>query len=156
MRGRENAAAAMFESRWTMRALRRVDAELCQAVEEQRSLFAEALLVGGEVEVVEHGEAMCRGWAVAVRRLEEAQEPDESYFLGQDSRTGIQVAVGPSSAATARVRELHGDRVIWLTPDEVAAMFAGLQDVAKVKALWPGAEITRIERYPDEPAQGEE
>jgi hypothetical protein len=66
----------------------------------------------------------------------------------------MMVAIGNQRSASARVRELHGDRVVWLTPDEVAAMFVGLQSVATVKSLWPGSEIARVvERYPDEPAQ---
>lgn len=33
-------------------------------------------------------------------------------------------------------------------------MFAGLQGVAQVKALWPDSEVVRVvERYPDQPAQ---
>lgn len=148
---RESAAAAAFESRWTMRALKRVDVELCQAVDEQRQLFHEAILTGEDDQIREHGEAMCRGWQATVVRMEQAGEPDDSYMLGQSH--GVMVAIGSQRSASARVRELHGDRVVWLTPDEVAAMFAGLQGVAEVKALWPGAEITRVERYPDEPAQ---
>lgn len=154
MHDQVSAAAVAFESRWTMRALRRVDADLAQALDEQRHLFHEAILIGEDDEVRQQGEAMCRGWVAAVRRLEDAQEPDDAYQLGQDNRTGLQVAVGPASASAARVRELHGERIIWISPDEVAAMFAGLQGVAHVKALWPGAEITKvIDRYPDEPAQ---
>lgn len=148
---KESAAAAVFESRWTMLALRRVDAELCQAVDEQRELFHEALLLGEDDQIREHGEAMCRGWQAAVARMEQAGEDDDAYLLGQDG--GMMVAIAAQRSAAARVRELHGERVVFLTPDEVAAMFAGMQTVAKVKALWPGAEITRIERYADEPAQ---
>lgn len=150
----ESAAAAVFESRWTMRALRRVDPDLCQAVDEQRALFHEAILTGEDDAIREHGDAMCRGWAAAVLRMEQAGEADDAYMLGQSG--GIVVAIGSQRSAAARVRELHGERVIWLTPDEVAAMFGGLQSVAMVKALWPGAEITvAVERYPDEPAQGD-
>lgn len=162
----ECAAAAAFESRWTLRALRRVDAELYEAVCDQRSLFHEALITGEDAAVREHGEAMCRGWAAAVRRLEEAAEPDDAFLLGQDTRTGLKVAISDQRAASARVRELHGERVCFLTPDEVAAMFAGLQGVAAVKALWPNSEVIEVreraplgappepvELYPDEPAQ---
>lgn len=155
MLAQESAAAAMFESRWTMRALRRVDVELCQAVEEQSGLFHEAILTGEDDQIREHGEAMCRGWQAAVVRMEQAGEPDDCYQIGFDPGSGMTVAIAAQRSASARVRDLHGDRVIFVTPDEVAAMFAGMQTVAKVKALWPGAEITRIERYADEPAQEE-
>jgi hypothetical protein len=151
MIGCESAAAAAFESRWTMRALKRVDADLCQAIDEQRALFHEAILTGEDDQIKEHGEAMCRGWQAAVVRMEQAGEPDDSYVLG--SSGGVMVAIGSQRSASARVRELHGDRVVWLTPDEIAAMFVGMQTVATVKALWPGAEIVCVDRYPDEPAR---
>lgn len=154
---RASAAAAVFESRWTRGALRRVDGALAEAVEDQLSLFHEALVIGDGAQVQLHGEAMCRGWSAAVRACEAAQEPDDAYVLGFDPTTGTRVAIGAQRAAEARVRELHGDTVVWLTPDEVAAMFVGLQSiglVARVKALWPGAKLIHIvERYPNEPAQ---
>lgn len=153
-------AASAFESRWTMRALKRVDADLYEAIDDQLSMFHEALLKGEDSEIREHGEAMCRGWVAAVSKMEQLNEPDDAVMLGQDSKTGMVVAIGNQKAATQRVRELHGERVVFLTPDEVASMFAGMQIVAKVKALWPGAEIEEvrskyIERYSDEPAQEE-
>lgn len=152
------AAAVPFESRWTMRALARVDVELHQAVEEQHQLFHEAIMGGESGQLREHGEAMCRGWAAAAARMDRAGEPDDAYFIGQDSRTGLRVAIGDQRAAATRVRDLHDERVVWLTPDEVAAMFAGLQGVAQVKALWPDSEITevrpkRVDLYADHAAR---
>lgn len=155
-----SAAAATYESRWTMRALKRVDADLCEAIEDQQSMFHTALITGEDEQIIEHGEAMCRGWSAAVTRMEQANELDDAYVLG--FHNGVTVAIGSQRSASARVRELHGDRVVWLTPDEVACLFAGLQDVAKVKSLWIDAEIVgirnklvsaAIELFPDEPAQ---
>jgi hypothetical protein len=42
------------------------------------------------------------------------------------------------------VRELHGESVSWITPDEVAALLANVEafkPVAAIKRLFPGAEI---------------
>ena len=160
MMQREAAAAQAFESRWTRQALRRADPELHQALEEQGSYFQQALVTGEDDAIVEHGEAMIRGWQVAVSRMASADEEDDAYLIGEDPKSGTTVAISRQRASGDRVRELHGERVIFLTPDEVAAMFAGLQTIATVKALWHGAEITGckpkpIERYPDEPAQEE-
>jgi len=130
---------------------------LAEAVEDQISLFHEALVCGQDADVSEHGAAMCRGWAAAVAAAERAALEDDAYLLGQSG--GVMVAIGPQRAAETRVRDLHGDRAIWLTPDEVAALVAGLQcvgAVAKAKALWPGAEIiSLVERYADEPGAAE-
>lgn len=172
----ECVAAAAFESRWTLRALRRVDGELCEAIEDQLSLFHEALVTASdEALIVEHGEAMCRGWSAAVRRMESAAEPDDAYLLGICVKTGLKVAISDQRAASARVREVHGERAIFMTPDEAAAMVAGLQGIAAVKALWPNSEVIEVrgkgalavppeaggppglvELYPDEPAQEDE
>jgi hypothetical protein len=43
---RENAAAAVFASRWTRQALRWVDPTLDRLLDEQRVLFSEALGTG--------------------------------------------------------------------------------------------------------------
>jgi hypothetical protein len=147
--------ASLYESRWTLTALRRVDPDLYEAVEDQRGMFHEAVLTGEDDKTIEQqGEAMCRGWLAAIARMEQSGAVEDAIMLGHDFNTGIVVAIGNQKAAMARVIEMHGTNAVFLTPDEVAAMFAGLQGVAKVKALWPGAEITKvINRYPDEPAQ---
>jgi len=147
--------AELYESRWTLNALRRVDPDLYEAFDDQRTMFHQAVLTGEDDNIVrEHGEAMCRGWDAALARMEQSGAVEDVVMLGQDFNTGTVVAIGNQKAAMSRVIELHGSNAVFLTPDEVAAMFAGLQGVAQVKALWPGAEITRvINKYPDEPAQ---
>ena len=148
----ETAQAAMaLESRWTMLALRRVDADVARRLHEQRNLFDAACFSGTEAEIADHGAALCRGYAMAVRLLEQAGEPDDAYLIGQCPVSGTKVAIGHQRAAAQRVRDLHGDRVVWLTPDECARMLSAYQTLARVKQLWPGAET--IERYPDEPDQ---
>ena len=146
--GEVSSAAAQFESRWTMLALRRVDEGLARRLHEQRGLFDEACFAGEGSEVEEHGAAMCRGYAAAVRALTSADEPDDAYLLGSDPASGLKVAIGSQKAAVARVREIHGQDVIWLTPDEVAALMASVEAfkfVGAVKQLFPGAEV--IQRY---------
>lgn len=149
-------AALPLERRWTWLALRRVDGDLARRLHEQRGLFDQACVTGSDDEVATHGAAMCRGYAAAVRSLEQADEPDDAYQIGQDSLTGLKVAIGQQKAAVDRVRELHGDRVVWVTPDEVAKLMASVEQfkfVGAVKQLFPGSEI--IDRYPDEPAKAD-
>jgi len=63
---REYKAAAEFKSRWTLSDLRQADERLHKAVvEQQRNLNNALLLQGDEAEIVEHAEAMGRGWYVA-------------------------------------------------------------------------------------------
>jgi hypothetical protein len=142
------SAALPFESRWTGLALRRVDPGLSLRLHEQRGLFDQACITGSAAEVETHGAAMCRGYAAAVRVLEQAGAEDDAYMIGSDPATGLKVAVGHQRAAVDRVREIHGQDVIWITPDEVAALMASVEAfkfVGAVKQFFPGVEV--IQRY---------
>lgn len=139
-------AAAPFESRWTMLALRRLEPDLASRLHEQRSLFDEACIKGDSGDIEEQGAAMCRGYLAAVRVLEAAAEPDDAYMLGSDPDSGLKIAVGMQKAALARVRELHGQDVIWITPDEVACLMRSVETfktLAAVKQVFPTAELIR-------------
>lgn len=149
-------SALVFESRWTMLALQRVDPGIAKRLREQRGLFDQAVVTGTSDQIEEQGSAMCRGYAAAVRALEAAATPDDAYLLGMDSQTGMRVAIGEQKAAVARVREIHGQGVVWITPDEVAKLMGSVEAfkfVGAVKKLFPGAEV--IDRYPDEPAKAD-
>jgi hypothetical protein len=150
-------AALPFEARWTLAALRRVDRDLHRRLLDQRVLFDQALVTGTAQDIEVHGAALCRGYAIAIQALERAAEPDNAYVLGQDMRSGFRVAIGQQKAAAQRVREVHGDKVMWVTPDEVAAIVANLESfkpIALIKRLFPGAEILDVR--PGEPAKGDE
>jgi hypothetical protein len=147
-------AARHFESRWTLRSLWRIDPALHERLRRQIAKWDQALVTGTDEELEEQTAAMCRGWRAVARRMEEADIPDDAYLMGVCPKTGLRVAIGDQLAAMDRVRELHGDEVVWLTPAEVATMLAGAQALASVKALFPGAEI--IDLYPTEPTSESE
>lgn len=149
-------AASALERRWTTMALKRVDADVAQRLREQRGLFDEVCISGSADEIEGHGAAMCRGYAAAIRALEAAGEPDDAYLLGQDPRSGFRVAIGHQKAAAERVGEVCGAQTVWVTPDEVAAVLAGLEGfkaLAAIKRIFPGAEIVDV--HPGEPAKAE-
>lgn len=151
-------AAAAFESRWTIAALRRVDPDLCARLLEQRALTDEALVTGSLDEARKHAAAMCRGYAAVARRLDEAKVEDDAYLVGFDSTTGTRIAIGEQRAAAERVREIHGERIVWVTPDELAALVASLEAfkaIALVKSYFPGAEYRPIDTYADQPAKAD-
>jgi hypothetical protein len=140
-------AATPFESRWTLAALKRVDPDTHRRLLEQRSLFDQVMVTGSAGEVEAHGAAMCRGYRKAVQVLEQAGTSDDAYLLGQDPRSGFRVAIGEQKAAAGRVREIAGAAVVWITPDEVAAILANLEafkPTAAIKRLFPGAEILDV------------
>jgi hypothetical protein len=111
---------------------------------------------GSTADVELHGAATCRGYKKAFQMLEGAAEPDDAYQLGQDPRTGFRVAIGHQKAVAARVRELHGEDVAWIMPDEVAAIVssAAFEPVAAIKRLFLGAEIHDIR--PRDPAKSDD
>lgn len=149
-----SSAAAAFERRWTWLALKRVDPDLARRFAEQRDLFDAALVTGEPNDIELHGAATCRGYAALVTAMERAREPDDAYMVGQDPKSGFKVAVGQQKAAAQRVAELHGSSVVWITPDEVAALMAGIEgfkQIASIKRLFPGAEI--IDMHPGEAAK---
>ena len=146
---RVSDAAAPFESRWTLTALHRTDPELHDRLFDQQGLYHQALVTGEADDVEEQSAAMCRGWAAVTRVMEAASVPDDAYVLG--FHAGTRVAIGEQKHAIARVRELHGAPVIWITPDEVAALVAGLEAIKTAKSLWPDAETIRL--YPNQAAQ---
>jgi hypothetical protein len=152
MQRQASDAAMLLESRWTFATLRRRNPDIARRLHEQRNLFVEACVRGSAREIKEHGEALCRGYALAARVLEEAGEHDDAYMLGIDPVTGAKVAIGQQRDVIPRVRQLHGQDVIWLTPDEVARIVCGIESfkvaIVAVKRTFPGAEI--VHRYEDE------
>ena len=137
--------------------MKRVDAGIHRRLFDQRGLFDQALITGTPEDIELHGAALCRGYAIAIQTLERAAEPDQAYMLGQDSRTGFRVAIGQHKAGATRVRELHGDTVIFITPDEVATTIANIEafkPIATIKRLFPGAEV--IDVRPHEPVKEDE
>lgn len=149
-------AALPFESRWTLAALKRVDAGIHRRLFDQRGLFDQVLITGTPEEIELHGAALCRGYAVAIQTLERVAEPDDAYMLGQDSRTGFRIAIGQQKAAK-RVRELHGNAVTLMAPDEVATIIANIEafkPITAIKRLFPGAEVLDVR--PHEPAKDDQ
>ena len=147
-----STAAALFERRWTWLALRRVDDDLATRLHEQRGLYNEACVTGAPQDITEHGAALCRGYAAALKTMEDAGEPDDAYLLGQCPTTGLKVAVGHHPGSIGRIAKMHGSDVIWISPDEIATLMATAEAFTRVAALkraFPGAEVVNV-RYAGE------
>jgi hypothetical protein len=155
--GEVQAAASVFEGRWTLGALARVDAELAQRMADQIADYQEAMVTGTIADVKEHVAGMKRGYNKCARVCEAAGVEDDAYLLGLDSMTGMRVAIGDRKASGPRVAELHGDRVTWLTPDECAKLWAsieGLRRVDAIKSAFAGAEVRDFRPHTREWAAG--
>jgi hypothetical protein len=138
-------AESAFRSRWRLGTLRRIDAELHALLVEQIDLFNISLVTGSATEAREHAQAMVRGWRAACAALEAPLKPDDAYLVGFDPNTGTRVVVAEQLASVARVQSVAGERVVLVTPDEVARMVAGMAIVAEAKRFFPDAEIMSVQ-----------
>lgn len=150
-----SAARGAYEARWSLRRLQTVDPDLHRRLVEQVDIFDRTLFHADDAdEITTHGEATCRGWAAAIAAMERTGEADDAYMIGCDPRSGVKVAIGDAARGPDRVGELHGDSVTWLTPDEVATLYAateGFKAIDAIKRRAPGAEL--IDRRPADPAK---
>ena len=140
---RVSEVAKLFEGRWMLHSLKRIDAALWERFCCQKSDYEAALVQGDADEVEDEAAAMIRGWQAVTARMIDANEPDDAYQLGVDPKTGTRVVIGWSPHSQAVV----GDGAVWLSPHEVAALFGGLERIAAVravKAAFPGDEITKV------------
>lgn len=145
-----NDAAAAFERRWTLGALRRLDAELHAKLLRQKDRYSQALVTGTLADARKHAEGMERGWNAAVTAMEGAQAPEDAYWVGQ-AKNGQKIAITQQRTAMGRVQEVHGNNVAVFTPDELADLVVGFELVKQAKELFPDAEIINV--YPGEPAK---
>lgn len=140
---RQSHAAAAFEARFTMNALKCQAPELHEALEDQRGMFHESLVTGTDAEIIKQGEAMCRGWHAAIIAMEKSGIANDAIHIGEFG--GVQVAIGRQQKAPPEFREQYGDEVTWLSPREVAALYMQVHCVAHpAKLLWPDAEIIEV------------
>lgn len=142
-------AEQAFTSRWRMSTLKRIEPDLYEALVDQKRLYDIALITGTDTEAREQASAMVRGWKAACARLEAPLQPDDAYFVGLDGRTGTYVVIGDHPASAARVQahpRYAGVNAVFMTPDEVAAIVAGMQTLSAVKLAFPDAEV--IEMHP--------
>lgn len=139
-------AETAYRSRWRLSTLQRVNADLHQALSEQIDLYNQALVTGSDKECRVQSEAMVRGWRAACAALESPMLPDDAYLVGMDYNTGTRVVIAEQKASVARAQVKDGERVVMVTPDEVARMVAGMGIFAEVKSLFPDAELLQIEK----------
>lgn len=137
-------AEAAFRSRWRMSTLKRINPELHELLAEQIELYNHSLVTGSDDETRDHAGAMVRGWRAACAALESPLQADDAYLVGVDWNTGTRVVISDSKVSVARVQSLKGEKVVMLSPDEVARMFAGLNILAEAKSCFPDAEIVEI------------
>lgn len=137
-------AERSFSSRWRLSTLQRVDPDLHARIVEQRDLYDAAMLMGSDEDVKVQSEAMVRGWRAACQRMEQPLQPDDAYLVGTNLDTFTRVVIGHHKGSAARQQVQDGHTVIFITPDEVAAMFGAMTALKTVKELFPDSEILNV------------
>lgn len=132
-------AEEAFLQRWRLSSLARIDQELHDLLQEQRHLFENALFGRNENETELQAGATVRGWKAAIACMVEATAPDDACLYGVDHATGTVVAIGERGRSGYQVKE--GQRLVFVTPDEVAKMVAGIGLLIEVKQVFPDAEV---------------
>jgi hypothetical protein len=138
-------AETAFRSRWRLSTLKRVNGDLHDMLAEQIDLYNTALVTGSDAEARTQAQAMVRGWRAACSALESPLLPDDAYLVGWDLNTGMRVVIADQKTAIGRVQSIKGERVMLVTPDEVARMMAAWSVIGEVKALFPDAEVLGVD-----------
>jgi hypothetical protein len=137
-------AEDMFLGRWRLSSLAAVDPELYERLKEQRTLFDVALFGSEPRETQSQAEATVRGWKAACALMDGLSAPDDAFQYGTDPTTGTVVAIGIRPPSDGRLQLKKGQRVIFVTPDEVAKLVAGAGLLASIKHAFPDAEILNV------------
>lgn len=137
-------AEAAFHSRWRMSSLKRIDADLHEAVTEQQELYGSACVIGTDAEARLQSEAMVRGWNAACRAMETAQAPDDAYMMGMDDASGLQVVIAEHKGSRDALAKRYGEPLVVITPSEVASLLASVEIIKSVKQHFPDAEVLRV------------
>lgn len=150
-------AEQAFRSRWRLLTLAKLNPELHQLLVEQIGLYDRALVTGSDQDARDQAEAMVRGWRAACSALESPLQPDDAYLTGWDPNTNTIVVIAECSGSGARAQIAAGQKIICVTPDEVAKIVAGVNMIAQAKNLFPDAEVVRFEAglREDEQAAGD-
>lgn len=141
-------AESAFRSRWRLGTLARANPDLHSALVEQIDLYNAALVTGSATDAREHAAAMVRGWCAACSALESPLLPDDAYLTGFDPSTGTRVVIAEQQASAGRIQRVAGDRVVIVTPDEVARMVAAAAIVAECKVFFPDTELVAVHTSP--------
>lgn len=137
-------AETAFRSRWRLATLARLDPELHGLLCEQIDLYQRSLVTGSDDEARDQAGAMVRGWRAAVAALESPLQADDAYLTGWDENTNTIVVIAECSGSGARAHVEKGQKIVVVTPDEVAKIVAGLNIVMQAKGLFPDAEVVRF------------
>lgn len=138
-------AETAFRSRWRLQTLRRIDEDLHGRLTEQIQLYERSLVTGSDEEAQDQAEAMIRGWRAACAAMESQLQKDDAYLTGWDHNTNTIVVIANCRESGPRAERVLGQKVITITPDEVAKVIAGLNIIAEAKSLFPDAEVISFE-----------
>lgn len=155
-------AAAEMEAKWGCDRLRLlVSSELREKFDRQRYLFNQAIWHGDLEAVRREAWRMVNAW----QALDRAAAADGKQPLDPQvweiplidpgmpddpDRAAYVAAIVPDAACAGRV-VADGRKVVVYTLEEIGRLLANYPQIAKAKAVFPGAEIVAVRRSVDDP-----
>jgi hypothetical protein len=144
--------ACEMEAKWGADRLRLlVGPELREKFDRQRYLLNQAVWHGELEAVRRESERMVRAWLALDAAAVAAGASKLSPMVWEVALAdGSVAAIVPSDEHAAEVRA-DGRQVAVYTLDEVGRLLVAFPDIAKAKAVFPGAEVTAIAKRVSDP-----
>ena len=154
--------AAEMEAKWGVDRLRLlVDPKLREKFDRQRYLFNQAIWHGELEQVRTEANRMVNAWLALDRAATAAGKlplnpqvweiPVSDPALSDDpTRAAYVLAIVPDDATAHHVVS-EGRKVVVYTLEEIARLLALYPDIARAKAVFPGATVTAVRRSVNDP-----
>lgn len=146
-----DATAMEMERKWGCGRLRLlVGPELREKFDRQRLLFNEAIWHGQEIEDVKRESLrMVKAWLALDKAATEAgKQSADPAFVETVLPDGTVAVIIPDNCPPEAVRG-DGRKVQVYLASEIGRLLAGFPALAKVKAAFPGAEVTAVRQVSD-------
>ncbi|MDP6023398.1 MAG: hypothetical protein QGG19_19185 [Alphaproteobacteria bacterium] len=155
--GVDEVAVAM-ESKWgvgqLIRQVAAVSPQLAARFERQKRKFDDAIVIHGEKEILEHSEAMKRGWQMLDKfAIEHGREPLNSDTWELKLGDGTVVVVCKHSCHVANIAD---NREVWSLEELAKLIEEQPAFIRKTKQRFPGAVVTDVREDTYDWSKGDE
>jgi len=147
--------AASCEAHWGCGRLRLlVEAELREKFDRQRFKLDAAIREGTLQDVQREGQRMILAWQVLDKEATRIAAVPTGASVWEVTLEDGSVAAIVSDASAARFVQPEGRAVAIYTLDEIGNLLSKFPELAKVKARFSGASVTRISKHVNDPLEG--
>jgi hypothetical protein len=150
--GADETAVEMETNKWGVDRLRLlVSPELRERFDKQRYLFNQAIWHGDLEQVRRESARMVNAWMALDRAAESAGSVKLDARVWEVALADGSVAAIVQDTAAARHVISEGRHVVVYTLEEIGRLLSAYPDIARVKEVFPGAEVTAARRSIEDP-----